>query len=441
MKRTELLFLLVAFLIYGPIKGTLGQQTRNPLVQELKSPDAGIRAKAAKQLGQSGDISTVPALAAELTDPSSKVRAEVIVALSKLHTNRSLDALVKATRDTDPSIRLLAVEATIGWYTGVIPGVGFESVVGRSYHSAMNRFQGNVTPISPGMQVDPRAVSALEGAMRDTRSINAARKAAWGLGVLRARAAVPDLVKAAHSYDPELTINALNALASIKDISAGPQLVDVLDSTNNGVKQTAAISVGILRTKAAVPRLESIYQNDRNKETRAAALDGLAYVGDPSSYSIFTTALSSRNPDEREYAAEGLARAGNRQALSQLQRRMLVEKKDEVKLAILFAETSLGQTQHLRDLVGTLPSRTRGSVAQSFLIELARQKSLLQDLYPYLSSRDATTRRRLCYVLMYSGDASSIQRLQPLTRDRNGDVAAAALSAVRAIRARTSTAA
>ncbi|HTV56965.1 MAG TPA: HEAT repeat domain-containing protein [Terriglobia bacterium] len=441
MKQTKLLFLLALFLIYGPVKDAVGQQTSNPLALELKSPDAGIRAKAARQLGDSGDISTVPALAADLTDPSSKVRAEVIVALSKLHTNQSLDALLKATRDTDPGIRSLAVEATIGWYTGNIPAVGFESVVSRSYHSAMNRFQGNVTRINPGMQVDPRAVSALEEAMQDTRSIDAARKAAWGLGVLTARSAVPDLIKAAHSYDPDLAINALNALSKIKDISAGPQLVDVLASTNNGVKQTAAITVGILRTKAAAPKLESMYQNDRNKETRVAALDGLAYIGDPATYSVFVSALSSRNPDEREYAAEGLARAGNRQALPELKQKMQTEKKEGVKLGIFFAETSLGQTQHLQDLVEALPSRSWGAVAQSYLIELARQKDLLQELYPYLSNRDATTRRRLCYVLMYSGDASSIQKLQPLTRDRNSDVAAAALSAVRAIRARTNSAA
>jgi HEAT repeat protein len=441
MKQAAVLLLLPLFLVYRPAKGASAQQTPNPLVQELKSPDAAIRAKAAKQLGESGDISTVPALAAELTDPSSKVRGEVIIALSKLHTNQSLDALLKATRDTDPSVRLLAVEATIGWYTGNIPAVGFGGIVSRSYHNAMNRFQGNVTRINPGMQVDPRAITALEKAMEDTRSIDAARKAAWGLGVLTARSAVPDLIKAAHSFDPDLAINALNALAKIKDISAGPQLVDVLDSTNNGVKQTAAITVGILRTKAAIPKLESIYQNDRNKETRAAALDGLAYVGDPSAYSVFSTALSSRNPDERQYAAEGLARAGNRQALPELESRMAIEKKEGVRLGILFAETSLGQTQHLRDLVESLPSRSWGGVAQSYLIELARRKDLLQDIYPYLSSRDATTRRRLCYVLMYSGDASSIQQLQPLTRDRNGDVAAAALSAVRAIRARTTSAA
>jgi HEAT repeat protein len=442
MRRTAPhLFTFILLLCWFPARTAAGQQTANPLVEELKSPDASIRAKAARQLGQSGDVSTVPALAADLTDPSAKARSEVIVALAKLHTNGSLEALLRATRDTDPRVRLLAVEALIGWYTGSIPSLGFGAMVSRNYRKTVNSFEGNLTRVNPGVQVDPRAITALEEAMQDTRSIEAARKAAWGLGVLTARPAVPDLVKAAHSYDPDLAINALDALAGIKDTAAGPQLVDLLDSVHNGVVQTAAVTTGILRTKSAVPKLESLYRNGRNKENRAAALDGLAFIGDPSSYPVFISALSSRNPDEREYAAEGLARTRNREALAGLQTRMQVEKKEDVRLAILFAETALGQTQHLRQLVETLSSRTRGSVAQSYLIELARNKDLLQDLYSYLSSKDATTRRRLCYVLMYSGDASSIQQLQPLTRDRNGDVAAAAVSALRAIRARTGSAA
>jgi HEAT repeat protein len=441
MKRTAARLIFPILLLAVAAGAARGQQSPNPLVQELSSPNAGIRAKAARQLGESGDTSVVPTLASDLSDPSAKVRNEVIVALVRLHTNPSLEAVLKATRDTDPDVRLLAVNAVIGWYTGNIPSLGFGGMVKQSYHNTLNRFQSDVTRINPGMYVDPKAIDALAAVMQDTRSIQAARRAAWGLGVLSARSAVLDLVKGAHSYDPDLSINALNALAKIKDISAGPQLVDLLDSTHNGVKQTAAITVGILRTRSSVPKLESIYQDDPNKENRAAALDGLAFVGDPSSYSVFISAISNPNADDREYAAEGLARASNRQALAALQNRMQVEKKEDVRLAILFAETALGENQHLGDLVEALSSRTRGSVAQSYLIELARQKSLLQNLYPDLRSSNAVIRRRLCYVLMYSGDASSVPEIQPLTRDRNGDVAAAALSALKAIRARTGSAA
>jgi HEAT repeat protein len=438
MKLTTLLFICTFVALPLPTT-SWAQQTSNPLIAQLKSPNAKVRAKAARQLGKSGDTAAVPDLAAALTDPSSNVRSEVIVALATLHTLPSLKALLTATRDTNPSVRLLAVNALVGWYTGNIPSLGF---VAQSYHSAANMFQSGPTAgVSPGTMVDPGAVAALEETMQDTRSIQAARRAAWGLGTLHAQAAVPDLVKAAHSVDTELATNALNALAKIKDITAGPQLVDLLDSSNRDVRQTAAVTVGILRTKSAVPKLESTYKTDSNIHDREAVLDGLAYIGDPSSYHTFIEALASADQNQRAYAAEGLARAGNSQALPALQEAMQVENKQNAKLAILFAQSALGKTQSLEELVDALPSRSYGDVAQSYLTELTRRKALLDAVYPYLTNSNAAIRRKLCYVLMYSGNASSIPQLQPLTHDHNGDVAAAALSAIKSIRSRTNSAA
>ncbi len=417
--------------------GAFAQNSPNPLLSELKSSDVKIRAKAVQVMGNSGDTSTVPALTGALTDPSSKVRKEVIVALAKLHTNACLDGLVTATRDSDPDVRAVAVHAIVGWYTGNIPSLGFRGVVKKSYNGAKGWFQTNTTRVNPGTHLDPRAVSALVAAMNDTRSIQAARDAALGLGILTARSAVPDLVKAAHSTDADLASNALDSLGKIKDVSAGPQLVDLLDSPSNEVRQSACITVGILRTKSAVPKLQQIYHTDANTGIRKAALDGLAFIGDPASDSVFIQALSSKDSDERTYAAEGLARARDVQAAPDLARRMAIEKNAGVRLAILFAEVSIGQTQHLRDLVDTLTSRTRGDVAQSYLIELTRQKNLLAAIYPFLNDSNSTIRRRVCVVLMYSGDASSLAPLSHLAHDRNSDVAAAALRATQAIRART----
>lgn len=436
MKRCFYLFALLMAPLLAVGGTTSSQAGPNPLIQELKSANANIRARAARDLGNSGDVSAVPALAASLNDPSTHVRSEVIVALEKLHTLAAQSALLKATEDTDPGVRELAVEAVVGWYTGEVPALGFKSHVATSYHQAMGWFQGNASSTVGGAGLSPEVINALETAMMDTRSIQAARRAAWGLGVLRARAAVPDLIKAAHSDDDALADNSLNALAKIQDITAGPQIVDLLDSASNPVKQTAAVTVGVLRTKTAVPKLEDVYKNDANDNNRRAALDGLAYTGDPSAYPIFLQALSSKDAKERTYAAEGLARAGNSQALPALQKRMVVEKKEGVKLAIEFAETSLGEQQRLSDLVNALSSRSYGDVAQSYLIELTRKKPLLQALCTHLNDRNATVRLRLCNVLAVSGDTSTLARLQPLTRDGNGDVAAAALHATQDIRAR-----
>ncbi|HEV2418958.1 MAG TPA: HEAT repeat domain-containing protein [Terriglobia bacterium] len=436
MKRITLFIIFSAFIVSLVGAAGFAQQAANPLLDELKSQDANIRARAVRDIGDSGDTSSVQALTAALNDPSPKVRKEIIVALAKLHTNESLDGLVSATRDSDPDVRTMAVEAVVGWYTGNVPSTGFRGAVKKSYNGALNWFQTDTTHIRPGMTVDPKTVAALEADMEDTRSIEASRDAARGLGILLARPAVPALVKASHSPDAGLAVNALDALSKIKDISAGPQVADLLDSPSKDVRRAACITVGILRTKSAAPKLQEIYQTDTDGDTRKAALDGLAFIGDPASYPVFIKALWSQDKDERDYAAEGLARIRDPKAGANLEKRMKIEKDAGVKLAILFAQVSIGETEHLRDLVDALTSRTRGDVAQSYLIELTRQKSLLDAVYSYLNDSNATIRRRLCVVLTYSGDASSLPRLAPLTHDRNNDVAAAALRATQAIRSR-----
>jgi len=86
--------------------------------------------------------------------------------------------------------------------------------------------------------------------------------------------------------------------------------------------------------------------------------------------------------------------------------------------------------------VSELSSKIRGDVAASYLTELARKPAFLAKLYPFLQSPDNGIRKRLCVVLMYSGDQGSLQQLDRLAHDPDSDVAAAALRAKQAIRAR-----
>lgn len=408
------------------------------LTNQLKSPDAKERAKAARELGKNGDASAVPALASALMDPSTDVRQEVVVALSQIHTPASLNALISATRDTDPDVRLLAVRGVTGYYTGQSLNTGFQGFLKRAYKHVKSHFVPSNLTVDPGTLVNPQVVSALVKVMSDTRSIEPAREAAKSLGILLARSAVPDLVKAAHSNDADLTLEALNSLAKIKDRSAGPQLVDLLNSPNQDVMRNAALTVGILRTRQAVPKLQAIFENDSDQKDREAAIQGLAFIGDPVSNPIFTKALWSDDKAIRTSAAEGFARSADAKALPDLQKAMSVEKDEGVQLALDYAFAAIGKVNYIPDMVNELDSKRYRDVARSYLIELARNPKYLSMLYPFLSVHDATIRKNLCTVLVYSGNQSSIPYLERLSRDSDGDVAAEALRALRAIRYRSS---
>ena len=450
MKRIALILVLLAIAGANPYGMAAPQSTAGPGaqaaassskavsgsdVEDLKNPQAKIRAKAAREIGQTGDPSMVPALISALNDPSANVREQVVVALASIRVPQSLKGLIQATSDNNSEVRWLAVKGIEGYYTGVTPKTGFFGYMARQYRSAKRKFQGGAIRITPGTAVDPQAVSALERVMMDTQHQRAAQEATRALGILMARQAVPDLVITAHSPEENLAREALNSLAKIQDTSAGPRLVDLLNSSNRHVQQDAAVTVGILRTRSAVPRLQALYENDSNGTTRLKALQGLSYIGDPVSGPIFLKALYNKNATVRGYAAQGLARARDQQALPDLLRAAPAEKNADARLAMEFAVTSLGRNDYLSAIVNALGSGEEDS-AQAYLVELARRPNFLSELYPYLNSRNAQVRKGLCNVLMYAGDGTSIQQLEQLSHDRNSDVAAAALRALSAVRRR-----
>jgi len=406
--------------------------------EDLKNPDPKIREKTARELGATGDPSVVPALAAALNDSSAQVRRQVVIALASIRVSQSLDALIGATTDNDQEVRWLSVKGIEGYYTGQSPksGSGFMGFMEKQYRSVKSAFVENSQEVPPGTAVNIRAIASLDRVMMDPGYPKASREATRALGILRAKQAVPDLITTAHSSNQDLAREALSSLGKIRDTSAGPKLIDLLDSSHRDVQQDAAVTVGILRTRAAIPKLQSMYENSSNKGTREKALQGLAYIGDPVSGPLFLKALWDSDNSIQTSAAEGLARSKYQPALPDLLRAAPAEKNGGVRLAMEFAITSLGHNDYLSSMINALGSN--GDFAQAYLIELARDPKLLSQLYPYMDSRNAEVRRRLCNVLMYSGDQTSVQPLERASHDQDGSVAAAALRALAAVRQRSS---
>lgn len=432
-----------ASLVVVPVLGQVTEQnaTQTPPAatapaDRLQNSDAKVRAKAVRELGKASDPDTVPVLARALSDSSPSVRHEAVLALAQIRAPAALGALVTATRDADPDVRQFAVKGVVGYYTGITPQAGFTSFVRKQYRRAKGHFVVDTLQIDPGVKVDPKVATALVGVLNDAAAAQPAREAAKGLGILLARSAVPNLIQAAHSPDEDLDREALNALSKIKDTSAGPQLIDLLDSGNTDVRRDDAVTLGILRTHEVLPKLQAMFENDPDQKDKEKALEGLAYLGDPVSVPLFTQALWREDKALRTSGAEGLARAGDPKALPELEKAASVEKDAGVRLAHDFALAALGKDDYLAAMVHQLGSRMRGDVAVSYLRELSRDSNFLPRLYPFLSEEDATVRRKLCTVLMFTGNAASLAHLERLSHDPNNEVASEAIRAMRAIRAR-----
>jgi HEAT repeat protein len=421
----------------APAAPSTPASSENPSVMLLKQGHTdNIRAKAADDLGKQGDRTTIPALADALKDASPKVRREVVLSLADFHLSEVLPSIELATKDADDGVRMTAIQCLYGFYTGNLPPTGWTGFMKKNWQWAASHFEMDDSRIDPGVNVDPTVITTLVGITKNSRAKADIRQATKGLGILLAKSASPDLVITAHSSDIDLSLEALNSLQKIKDRDSGPKLIDLLDSSNKEIKRSACVTVGILGTKDAVAKLQAIFQNDTDLKDRIAALQGLAFIGDKVSTQLFTQALWHENKDIRQAAAEGLAHVADPQSLNELKKAEMAEKDGGAKLAIEFALAALGQDIELNGLVTELGSKGRPDAARAYLIELTRNPANLTKIYPFLQSPDSTIRKRLCVVLMYSGDQSSLPQLDRLSRDPDSEVASTAIKAKRAIRSR-----
>ncbi len=409
------------------------------LAIRINDPNEKVRQKAVEHIGKKGDKSTIPLLAEALLDPSAKVRRKVIIALDQLRYPEILEPLHQATQDLTPEVAHLAVLALVNYSTGRDLNTNSSNMIGglKALGGKVKRgFEPDDMRIDFDVQVDPLTIRALENVLKRKPSWEAQRAAAWGLGVLLAKPAIPTLVDIAHSQDPNLAREAMNSLTKILEPSAGLGLVDLLDSPNEDVRKDAAITVGILRTQEALKPLADLYKRERNSKVKAKALEGLAFIGSEISAPLFKEALKNRNDSLRITAAEGFARVSNPKYANEVRLAESTENDGRVRLAMAFALAAMGDSSYVVNLVQQLGSAFRRNIARAYLIELSRSSGSRFQLYQHLDHHAPDVRKSLCQILMYHGDSDTIKALDYLTRDDNKGVAIEALRATRVIRAR-----
>ncbi|MEZ5363475.1 MAG: HEAT repeat domain-containing protein [Bryobacterales bacterium] len=130
---------------------------------------------------------------------------------------------------------------------------------------------------------------------------NAARAA----GILRARAALPELEKALKSRDETIILEAVRSIEKIGDLKAGTSLVPLLRDPNDKIRQTTAEAVGQLRVREAVEDLNMMVRGDKNKDVQRAALTAMAKIPDNGQDKVFLLYLRDKDDKLRAAAAEG----------------------------------------------------------------------------------------------------------------------------------------
>ncbi|MSO19328.1 MAG: hypothetical protein EXQ56_02520 [Acidobacteria bacterium] len=403
--------------------------------QQLRDPDARIRERAVRDMGERGNAVYVPSVAALVQDPDEKVRMTVVRTLIRLGSDASLSPLSIAVRDSIPEIRYLAIDGLVNHYLQGYVDTGFGGVFRSATKRVADLFDNaDSTVVDRDTRLDQVVMETLRRAMIGAPDMNTRVRAARAAGILRASALSPDMVAAAFGDNVELTAEILRALRKIADFSAGPRLVFLLSYPQLSIQREAAITLGLLRTTEAIPELRRLFENTLDKEVRKAALEALAFMPTAETAPIFEDSLKDREGHIRASSALALGRLQDPRHLGVLEQIRLGERDEGVKLAIAFALIMNGKHVLLDQLVSALGSRLRGGEAEAYLMEAARDDAVRDALYPRLYHKEASVRAGLCRVLAASGDSRSINYLEVLLKDRDNNVVAAASRAVRILR-------
>ena len=400
-----------------------------------------VRPKDVKEIGKGG-TSAIPHLQELLKDPSRDVRLEVVRQLTEIGTQHSLDPLIQATADNDPEVQMRAADGLVNFYLPGYVESGITGSIKRVGTSVRSRFTDTDDKIiEPYVTVRPEVITALGKLARSGGNMETRAEAARDVGILRGRAAVPDLIEAAHSKDSGVIFESLVAMQKIRDESAGPKIEFLLHDLDSKVQMAAIETAGVLRDMTAVPGITDVLNRTRDIKVKREALTALAMLPEDSSRAIYQQYLHDKDDRLRAAAAEGFGRLRKPSDLPMLEKAWQDETKSQPRLSLAFAQVMLGKTEvtdfsPLSYLINNLNSAAYNGEAFPFLVELARDPKVRQALYRPLSSGTKAEKIGIAGVLARSGDQTSVQELQKLTNDPDPEVSKEALRAVRTLQAR-----
>ena len=411
---------------------------QEPWETDLSHPDPAKRIKAAQSLADAeGGFRQVELLAPLLADESEDVRAAAVMALIKIRLIDAQPMLVEATADLSPRVQALAVDGLVDFFMPGYIRFGRLASIRAFAGSLKRRFsKPSELVLAPYIEVSPDAITAIGEVVRTGRSEDTRANAARAIGILRGTAALDALLEGARSRQSVVIRESLLAIKKLAEPSAGPDIVFLLRDPDDTVREAAIRTVGQLRTAEAVPGLVRIVEEEQRQSLRVEALVALAKIADEGQRRLFLRHLADKVKGLRAAAAEGLARIGTSEDLELIKSHLSSEQAQSVQISLAFAAVSLGDLTALETLVASLNSTVHRLEARPLLVEAARSAEVLSRLYVPLNSGSTAVRRHLAHVVALSGTEESLEHLQPLTRDRNDEVATAAIEALRVLRAR-----
>lgn len=412
-----------------------------PLAHAQDQPDTKQRARTAHDLAKTGP-DAIPALQRYVTDPELNVRLEAVKSLDEIGGPKTQDALVLATHDNDPEMQIRATDGLVNVYLPGYLKTGISGSLARAGNSVRAKFtDSNDQIVDAFVEVRPDVIEALGRLASGGASLESRANACRAVGILRGRAAIPDLVQALHSKDSQVMYEGLIAIQKIRDPSAGPKVAFLLHDLEERIQIAAVDTAGVLRNTSAAQDLRDVLAHARSTKVHRAAVTALAMLAQPADRAAFERDLADKDDAIRGASAEGLGRLKDPADKAMIEKAFTAEHKTGTRLSLAFASVSLGdlstaEFSPLTYIINNLNQAVYKGVAEAFLIELFRDPMVRQAVYPMLPRATKDEKIQLGSALAQSGDTDSVPFLETLQKDTDPDVARESIRSLRSLRAR-----
>lgn len=278
--------------------GRLGDQSAAPaLIRLLRDQMLEIRLAAVEALGLLKAPAAVDALIPLLDRTSDEMGAKVAEALGRIGDPRAVRELVKKLRTEN--LRLAAGEALKLVGAGAVPAL-LECLAGKMEDCEAG-------PVVDLLKVlgDKRATADLVAELSRTRVKK--QRVIEALGAIGDPAALVPLLALLDDKDAELRKQVLKVIEPMLDGRAGDVLIKALADGDEEIRVLAADYLGVLGSKAAVPRLLALVGEDTGAGLRVQAIRSLGRIGDARATKALVALVKTGKADMQLEAADALA--------------------------------------------------------------------------------------------------------------------------------------
>ena len=387
------------------------QQARfDDVVRNLRNPDPDARLEALKMLRESQHLEAITPIAPLVNDPLDVIQLEAIGTELSFYLVENVEARKRLA---------FIIETRSGG--------------GR----AQAAFDAGPLAAWPRPVPDALVTSLLKAV--DDEHPKVRIEAIYALGVIArpplGKDAEGQLIKALDHYDPAIRAAAARVAGRLQAKGAGEALIKAINDSQQPVRYAAMRALGDIRDGTAIQALAQQLDYYKKGEGAWSALDALAKIGHASSTELFRARLADKDAFVRRAAVEGLGRAGTSTDIAVVEAALATEGSDTVRTAMAFALQRLGKN-YVPRLAQALQSDKLAAQVAEYFIELG--PATAADLVPHLKDPQEAIRGNVALVLGAIGSESEIASLEPLTKDRDREVARAATRAIERIKMRKS---